>query len=165
MIVQIITGVLIGLFATPKKRKKMNFTEKDAIAGIKAVAEKYGADAAAVVEKLYRLETDHFKSGNYRETGGAGMEATGAVFPYGWSLRDFWTANKHLRPTGVVRRKENQTGKSKMFIVFPNPTAGILTAAEVLRKRNWNAGAWYSNDESERARYNKVLASIKARFI
>lgn len=161
MIIPILTGLLIGIKRRPKQSKNMEDLAK---AAILAVSKKYGQDAAEVLEKLYRLETDHFKSGNFREAKGAGMEATTAAFPYGWSLAKFWNANPTYRPNGVIRRKENQTGKTKMFITFPTVIAGVMTAAEVLRGRNWNAGAWYSNNEADRARYNAAISKIKSRF-
>jgi hypothetical protein len=69
MIIPILTGLLIGLRRQPKKRKNM---EELAKAAILAVSKKYGQDAAMILEKLYRLETDHFKSRNFAEAKGAG---------------------------------------------------------------------------------------------
>lgn len=51
------------------------FTAEDAKTGLKAVFDQYGEERATIVEKMYRLETSHFKSGGYKNTGTGGMEA------------------------------------------------------------------------------------------
>jgi hypothetical protein len=54
---------------------------------------------AATVEKMYRFETNHFKSKQYKETGTPGMEVHGAAPPMVGEVRNFSTIilNTNLR--------------------------------------------------------------------
>lgn len=134
---------------------------KDALQKIKA---KYGAAIAQMVERIYRLETRHFKSVQFLATGSPGMEKHSAKYPYGWaSMKPIWDANPQYRPTGFFTMPENVTGKVKTFIKFPSIEAGMFSLAEYLLK--YPAGRWYSTLPHEQAKYTASLNSIKPKFV
>lgn len=167
MIGSIITGAVIYFFGKPKKIKsKKMFTEQDAKNAFQELKKVYTPSQVGVVEKIMRLETAHFTSGNYKLTGSGGMEiATGKnLFPYGWTTPAKLWASSVFRPTGTKTMKENGTGKLKTFLVFPTVKAAVFTIAEVMKNRNFNAGSWFSNNQAEQEKYNKSINAIKARF-
>lgn len=178
-IAAVVVLLLIGTKVYRKTRGKKNamrqnnFTPEDAKKAILKLKQKQGQDIAELIERVIRRETAHFTSGQYKRTGSPGME-TGYIngdtdkpkkqFPYGWALRDFWTKNPKYAPSGTYTMPENKTGIKKTFIVFPSVEAATFTLAEHLRKKNWNAGAWYSTKPSLQADYNRELNRIIPRF-
>jgi hypothetical protein len=159
-----------GVFANSKILKKLTnqkFTESDAIPALKKAEKIYGTDAAALLERMYRRETAHFTSGQYKNTGSAGMEVgSSKKYPYGWSQpKKLWDDNPKYKPVGTYTTPENQTGIVKTFIKFPSVEAAVLTLAEVLKKRGWNAGSWYSRNKILQDGYNSKLNQIKNRII
>jgi len=55
------------------------------------ISRTYGKPIAQNVERIFRWETGHFKSGQYLASGSAGMTTNKTEFPYGWkSLQPFW---------------------------------------------------------------------------
>jgi hypothetical protein len=137
--------------------------------GLSAVLERYGADFAKNVERLYRLESAHFKSQQFKKGFSAGMEAFGAEFPYGWtSLKEF--INKEapdLKPSdfSTFEMREGGTGKIKTFIKFPSVYYAMMFLAFVIEKRNSNFGSWYSKKPEAQQRYNEKLKTIRPRIV
>lgn len=77
--------------SAPKGTKKL-FDENDAKAALRVIYDTYGKDIAIVVEKMYRGETTHFKSEQYKHGGTPGMEAHGSAPYYGWDEKLFTEA-------------------------------------------------------------------------
>lgn len=160
-----------------KKLTSQKFTENDIVPALKKAEKIYGTDAAALLERVYRWETAHFKSGQYRNTGSAGMEVGSTTgtdrkkiptkkYPYGWTTpKKLWENNPKYKPVGTYTTPENQTGIVKTFIKFPSTEAAVLTLAEVLKKRGWNAGTWYSTNKVLQDKYNGHINSVKNRII
>jgi hypothetical protein len=125
----------------------------------------FGEDTTKGVEKIYRLETNNFSSGQFLKTYSAGMEATPdskGVFPYGWgSLRKFWNEQPNNKPTGILKMKENKTGKEKMFIIFPNLFSAMFALAYTIKNRGGDVGSWYSTLPEQKLYYAKLLSSQK----
>src|SRR5271157_3427062 len=70
-------------------------------------------------EKIYRLETNNFLSGQYTGSYSAGMEPASGVtaYPYGWtSLQSFWDSNPLYKPVGLLNYTESGTGIYKPYI-------------------------------------------------
>jgi len=165
MLLPFIIGLAVSFFNIPRKKKMNNFSETDARTAIQEVANVYNRDVAAIVEKILRLESGHFKSKQFKLTGSGGMESTTPVFPFGWSsLRTFWQLNPQFKPTGTIAMKEAKTGKMKTFIVFPSVTAAALSMAVVLKLRNFNAGSWFSTKKELQDSYNLAISKIKTVF-
>lgn len=131
----------------------------------------YGRPIAESVERIYRLETANFRSGQFRNTYGAGMEATkksGNKFPYGWkSLTALWS-DSDLKPVGTWSAVENSTTLAqsagvKHYIKFPSLYAGLAAVAEIMKRRGNDPGKWFSLSGS--ADYKKLADSITPKIV
>jgi hypothetical protein len=163
--------ILLSSFLLFKKKKKKmpNTTKYDIEKSLKEIFTIYGEQTAKDVERIYRLETANFSSGQFINSLSAGMEVgrdkTGkpiSTFPYGWgSLRKFWDEQPTNRPTGFLKMKENVTGKEKLFIKFPSLFSAMFVLALTIKNRGGNAGAWHSTEEEKQKYYEKLLSSQK----
>lgn len=116
-----------------------------------------------LIEQMYRLESNNFKSLQYKFTGSPGMESHGENFPYGWtSLKNLWTTRPDLKPVGKKTFMENGTLIPKKFLVFPSVNAGIESLASYLTI--YPAGRWYSTDPIKQAEYENKLSKIKTLY-
>jgi len=124
----------------------------------------YPLEIVVNAERIFRHETAHFKSGNFRKTNGAGFEAVRDTLPYGWSsLKEFWTDSPH-QPTGIMQQAENTTGKMKKFIVFPSVLAGILAVCEILKLRGNDTGSYFSKSPVLADMYARKIAQINPKY-
>jgi hypothetical protein len=92
-----------GAKTQPKNINTMpnELTETDLNNAFKQLQSIYGYDVARYVEKIYRLETGHFKSLGFKMTNGAGALVVKGRPNYGWGNIDFtkygmshtWTYN------------------------------------------------------------------------
>ena len=140
--------------------------------GLLKVQELYGKDFAQRLEKLYRNETAHFKSGNFAITHAPGMEAFGNDTPYGWiQLTEYWKINPQYAPTHLHSQIENTSAlataskKPKRFLVFPSVEASMMSVSYLIKLRGSNFGTWFSKNPKAIADYNLILNSIKPRLI
>ena len=140
--------------------------------GLLKVQELYGKDFAQRLEKLYRNETAHFKSGNFAITHAPGMEAFGDTLPYGWvQLSDYWRMFPQYAPTHLHSQVENTSALAKAsknpkrFLVFPSVEASMMSVSYLIKLRSSNFGTWFSRNPTQIANYNKVLDTIKPRLI
>lgn len=137
--------------------------ENEIAEGLHFIATLYGPDIAKNVERIYRLETSHFKSGQYLSTGSAGMIPTAKTFPYGWgSLAELWKNTPESAPVGVVRYCAG--GKIYPYLAFRN-FYGFVPVAEKLKRNNNNAGSWYSTDPAQQAVYSGMVKTISAKLV
>lgn len=137
--------------------------------GLQNVVTKYGIDTAKIVEKIYRIETNHFKSKQFLNTYSAGMEKHREKFPYGWfSMAKLWQ-DESLAPNGFYQIKEsgglmNDTGKVKTFLKFPSITAAMFSLSEYLQTHR--PGRWYAGTDEQRATaYENKLNEIKNKYV
>lgn len=63
------------------------------------IYDKYGKDISIIVERIFRIETTHFTSGQYQHCGAPGMEVHGSPPAYGWSS-DFFCAAPRISTNG-----------------------------------------------------------------
>lgn len=160
----------------PLAAKEKKYDISDAEKGIQKVASVYGNSMAKNVEKMYRLETSHFKSLQYMKTGTGGMEASGNGKPpyYGWgSLEAFTEKYPEYAPAGTIDMKEGKglsevggnkqiTSKSKTYIVMPSVEAGMMFMAHTINSRGGDPGTWHSTEEAAQEAYTKSLKYIKS---
>jgi len=133
-------------------------------ASLNSVQAKYGKDIAQWVEKIYRLETNHFKSGQFKKTGSAGMIAASKIYPYGWlTPKKLWDSNPRMAPIGSVKMKENQ-GVVEEFLIFPTVEAAMLSLAIYISKYG-NPARWYSTDPNKQAKYLSDLKKFPNHII
>jgi len=114
------------------------------------------------MERIFRLETAHFKSKQFKETYSPGMEKFANIYPYGWKTiaRIIWNSSPKYKPIGLKTFTENQTGIQKTFIQFPSMEAGVFTLCAFLQYFNNNSGRWFSLDKDSQNIYNNSIAKI-----
>jgi hypothetical protein len=131
------------------------------------IEDQFGKSIAKNTERIYRLETRNFTSGQYMAGRSAGMEATQDAFPYGWSsLKNMWMANPNLKPIGLDLWESDSGGRPDVnFIVFPNLYAGAVALAQTLKNRGNKPGSWFSKDPQQQASYERVLSNYQAKYV
>jgi hypothetical protein len=169
----IIAAVIVLLLMLPKKTADNTtnpmLAEDDIIDSLRQLKNKYGREKAAMIERLFRLETAHFKSSQWQNARTPGMEIGGGVrtFPYGWSSLYEFTKTYNYEPGdfSTWTHPENQTGKIKTFIVFPTARAAFEFVGYLMNKRNWNFGSWFSTKPDFQQNYVDTLNTIRARYV
>lgn len=163
-------AVLLALFLLPKGAKAENDapggsgvqqpTEAQMRAAFQAARARFGADIARNAERIYRLETAHFKSGQFRATNTAGMRATRDTYPFGWKERG--TNPALFAP--VVYMAENAGGPRVAWVAFIRFEDALTYLCKVLQERGNNPGAWNSTDPARQTSYNAALQGIRTPF-
>lgn len=133
---------------------------------LKKIFDEFGREKTEKLEQLYRKETAHFRSGQFKGGASPGMEPSpnnNRTFPYGWtSLKKFSEAYnipaEKFYITGPYT--EGGTGKQKYFIGFPNVYTAMLFVMYVIGRRGWNFGKWRAFDETISSNYNASLNTI-----
>jgi hypothetical protein len=151
--------------------------DQDIISAIQAIAALYGRERAMWIERLFREETAHFKSGNFLNTFSPGMEVGRdhnntpiMILPYGWGrLSPYWTQNPEYAPSGTMNEVENTSAMAKskgerIFIKFPDIMASMMSVAFLISLRGGNIGAWNTTDPAGQLRYQNLLSQIVPRF-
>ena len=129
------------------------------------VADTFGKGIARNVERMYRLETANFTSGQYRKGRSAGMHAHGKSFPYGWtSVENMWLKNPTLAPVGFDDWEKDSGGYKVSYLVFPNLYAGAFALATFLEKYKNNPGRWFSTDPASQRVYNKKVEAQPVKY-
>lgn len=142
----------------------------DILASIQRISIIYGKEMAVKVEALFRNETAHFKSGNFKICFSPGMEATKETYPYGWtSLKSYWDLHPEHAPIGLYKQVENSSRMmasrgERTFIKFPNLDAAMITVAERLKAKGGNTGAWASNNIESQKKYSDYLLRINTPY-
>lgn len=152
----IIVYILILTLFIKRKRKPMSktFDPQDAESAILYAREKYGKQFATIFEKVMRLETSTangaFTSLQYKLTGTPGMES-GA-----------WIGLP--KNIATVQMKDNQTGKLRRFVVFPDTKTFADYFYKYVERNNGNYLTWNSRDPEIQKRYAEKLNLIKAKI-
>lgn len=127
------------------------------------IADQYGVEYARNIERLYRLETNHFKSGGFLRSNTAGIVAKSNDFPYGWSsLAKFLKAN-NLDESMVFLVPENN---GHTYVGFNSVYWGVMfTAWFIATVRDGNHLAWYGLTKERQEHYASVLEGVKAKIV
>lgn len=159
-----------GLFLLSKKKKNnpsvnatgtFNKPTEDEIKQVfLKIGHKYDMDTARQVEKIYRAETNHFKSGQYLASGSPGMLKHKADFPFGWVVENALWSDPAYRPVGEVTFNKN--GKDYTYLVFPDFQSAAFSLAEYVKE--YGPLRWNSTDETAQASYKALLDSIIPRY-
>lgn len=155
--------LLEELYSNYKKKIDQNFTIDDAEKSLKLIYDEYGEKMATIIEKMYRVETAHFKSTQFKKTGTGGMESHGVSPYFGWS-KDFFDLNPELTPLGVYAVKEGKgaggnkqdTVNKKRFVIMPSVYARMKYKAYYIKKHNMDYARWYSTKEDIKKYIEKV---------
>lgn len=150
-----------------------SITEAQLQSAFNALKSKYGSAFAKEIEQLYRKETAHFGSGQFRKTYSPGMEVSPGnhSFPYGWSsLADFASAYKptnhppvNANTTYLVPMKENNTGITKYYVGFPDLFSAVQFVGYTLNKRV-HPGYWRSTQPSIADAYRASYKLINTHY-
>ena len=136
--------------------------DRQLVAAFERVISDFGVPVAENVERIYRLETADFTSGQFRKTNTAGMHAFNASFPFGWSLAaDGLTPNDFL-PT--IAMNEN-AGGSFQWVVFRNLGEAIHFLGYFLNKYGNNAGRWKSTEPDQQRAYIDRLSAVDPKIV
>jgi hypothetical protein len=162
---------IVGNFIAKPVTGENNFTEEDAKDALKYIFDKYGRTIAETVERMYRTETRHFQSSQYRRCGTGGMEVHGPAPYYGWTP-DFyseppigtWAAFEGAGLSGVGGNAQ-VTDRKKVFVVVSSVRVGMEFKAKYIVHYNGNYARWFSTDASAQAIYRKTLESITPRIV
>lgn len=132
-----------------------------------AVKQLYGVEIARNVERIYRQETG-FRSGQYKNSGSAGMAAFSQTFPYSWkSLESFWMQNPQTAPVGMIAYKiKRENGKVWRYLAFQG-FGGFITLAEILRMRGNDPGRYAATDANSPTAnsYRAAIAKITPQYV
>ncbi|HGL4259048.1 TPA: lytic transglycosylase domain-containing protein [Burkholderia dolosa] len=162
---------IVGNFIAKPVTGENNFTEEDARDALKYIFDKYGRTIAETVERMYRTETRHFQSTQYRRCGTGGMEVHGPAPYYGWTP-DFyseppigtWAAFEGAGLSGVGGNAQ-VTNREKVFVVVSSVRVGMEFKAKYIVHYNGNYARWFSTDANAQAVYRKTLESITPRIV
>jgi hypothetical protein len=132
---------------------------------LKKALNDYDADIVANCERIFRLESGNFTSGQFLGTYSPGMEPFGINYPYGWnSLQPFWDLYPEYKPVGLKTYTENGTGIRKQFIQFPSVEAGVFSLCNWLVLFSNNPGRWFSTEITAQNSYNDKINKINATY-
>jgi hypothetical protein len=122
----------------------------------------YPRDVVENMERIFRLETAHFTSGQFKGTYSPGMEKFYDKYPYGWNTiaKIIWNVAPKYKPIGLQTFTENRTGIKKTFIKFPSVEASVMTVCAFLQYFNNNPGRWFSLDKNKQDKYNESINKI-----
>ncbi|MDM8359314.1 hypothetical protein [Pandoraea communis] len=162
---------LVANFLTSHGARENDFTEADAKEALKYILAKYGRGIAETVERMYRTETRHFQSMQYRRCGTGGMEVHGVAPFYGWTS-DFYSEE----PTGTWSAYEgvglsqmggNQqiTSRKKEFVVVSSVAVGMEFKARYIVHYGGNYARWFSRSPDEQAVYRHTIESITPKIV
>lgn len=138
----------------------------DIAAAFAELKKNYGRDFANKIEKLYRLETGHFGSGQFLEGNSPGMVATKSTYPFGWrSLDEFALANSIDGHKFGIGRTFVVDGKNFRYVTFPDfKTSADFVAWFIRNKRGGVPEKWNSLDPAAAARYKNKLNQIRTQY-
>ncbi|HIF6303159.1 TPA: hypothetical protein ACX3LH_005542 [Klebsiella michiganensis] len=166
--------IFLGAMISIKKRHSGLFTVQDGKEALRKIYDKYGKDMSVIVERMFRIETKHFTSGQYQHCGAPGMEVHGAPPAYGWSS-DFFSQHPEYQPTGIWSKKEGRglsgqggnaqvTDKPKQFVVFDSVESSMEYIVYYINKHGGNYARWYSTQDSAQKLYREECGTIKPKF-
>jgi len=141
---------------------------KRALATIK---QRHGREIAKRVEQLYRKETRHFQSGQFKGTLSPGMEPSpqsNLVFPFGWNSLKIFAEQNNIAANKFFLSgtyTEGGTGIQKKFIGFPDLVTAMEFLIFMIKRRGGNWGKWYSLNEMAAARYENSLNQISTPIV
>jgi len=168
--------VLLALYFYNKTKTEMSNTPptipitpstNDIRAAFEELSRNYGRDFANKIEKLYRLETGHFESDQFKEGNSPGMVARKTTYPFGWSsLDEFARANSIDGHKFGIGSTFTVKGKNYRYVTFPDFKTSLDFVAWFIRnKRGGVVQKWNSLDPTESAKYLNSLNSITTHFV
>lgn len=130
---------------------KKEFTPEDAENALLTMAGKYNKQRAQILEKILRHETAHFKSGQYKKGGSAGMEAG-----------KWQDLPKNL---STYQMRDNLKGYMATFIKWGSVLQFLEYLNKYIDRYNGNWARWNSTNEDRQNEYRKRVLSVTNKTI
>jgi hypothetical protein len=167
--------VLLALYFYNKTKTEMSTTTpniplkpspNDIKAAFEDLKKNYGRDFANKIEKLYRLETGHFESGQFKEGNSPGMVARKSTYPFGWaSLDEFNKSHSIDGRFNTIGKTFVVDGKNYRYVGFPDFKTALNFVSWFIRtKRGGVVEKWNSLDPAAAAKYLNKLNSITTQY-
>lgn len=122
---------------------------------------RWGKDNAALAERIYELETGHYKSEQFKNGYSAGMVAFSNTYPYGWdTLKDFWDKHPYLKPVGLWNTTVN--GKAYSYLKFPTFRAALMALCVRLEQDGWDANKWNGDTTGQ---YAQMVDKVSNQYV
>lgn len=134
---------------------KKNYTAQDAQKALERFIEVTGRkDRAQEIERVWRLETLHFKSLQFKLTGSAGMEKGKWAFLDEDKMATIQMADNHLEGDKKMRT----------FLVWDDLFDFCMYLSNYIDRYDGNVGRWNSMNPAKQKKYADKLKTIKVRF-
>lgn len=133
----------------------MTFTADDAKEALFRLRDVKGRDRARLIESMFRLETNHFRSKQYAICGSPGMELGN------WS-------NLDESKFQTIKMNDNHlTGDKKVrtFIIWHDVFEFCLYLSDYIDRYNGNFARWNSKDPEKQEKYRKTVRSVWPKWI
>jgi hypothetical protein len=127
------------------------FTESQAKDAILRLAKSKGIDRAALIERMFRHETGHFTSGQYKKTGSAGMEV------------GKWPGIPNN--ISFVTMRDNHDNRMAKFIVWNDVYDFCIYLSDYIDRHGGNWSRWNSTKVSTQKAYINKVAKVRSRWI
>ena len=142
-------GNIVGANSQDRNMSKI-FTETDATSALLKISKVVSKDRAKLLERILRHETGHFTSGQYRQTGSAGMEDGK------WS---------NLPPHKTLPFKDNHDGHIGNFIVWYSVYDFLVYLNNYIDKYGGNFARWNTTNPANQKFYASKVNAVKNRTI
>lgn len=155
-----------------------NYTPEDAREALITIYNKHGHDMAKIIEQLYRDETGHFQSTQYKRCGAGGMEIAGANPQppgYGWN-ESLFLRHPEYSPIGIWWAFENKglsgqggnqqvTTRKKGYIIFPTVLAAMEYKVDYIKRNHGNWARWHSLDVTVQSNYREAILKMRHPYV
>lgn len=130
-----------------------DFTPLNAKNALQQIAINKGVQRAKLIEKIFRLETNHFKSLQYKKTGSAGMED------------GKWFDLKKGTYTTIEMDDNSPTRGVVKFIRWNNVYDAMEYLSDYIDRHNGNFARWNSTNTTKQQKYSSIVNSIKNQYV
>ena len=133
----------------------MSFTIADAEEALRQLEKIKGRERARLIERMFRLETAHFKSGQYKLSGSAGMEMGN------------WQGIDESKFSTFQMKDNHLTGDKQMrtFIKWNSVLDFCLYLSDYIDRYDGNFARWNSRDSARQEMYRFRVSQIKNRTV
>jgi hypothetical protein len=141
------------------------------------IKKNFGDEIAKETEKVFRLETNHFKDEKYIITRSAFITKQGDSYPWGWNISklvNFWNSTINVFDN-FTNKKINRPVIFKTYGELPfdylawsaPSVAGFISVAYILeykKSRGLHSGYYYSNNPTKADDYLSRMNKIKTYY-
>jgi len=121
------------------------------------------------MERIYRIETGHFKSGQFASGYTAGMRSVGTTFPFGWNSLQTYAQQNNISPSQFgVSQVFMVGGQPYQYVTFPNFQTALSFMAWFIKNirggdiLKWGFGTATTSPEA--IAYRGIMNNIRLRY-